>query len=155
MSISRTAGRTATVAALAALTITTVTGTSAYAASPGAPAWPTRTCVVDSGAVHFRTPEAAMRYLAKAWNCRDLAAVRHLTNPDSRNQMLAMATPTSRLSFSSCERFGTPGWRTWECTFDDVYPAGTTDTERELHQIFTVKPARGPGFYVAVDTCGG
>jgi hypothetical protein len=39
--------------------------------------------------VHFATPEAAMRYLAGAYNRNDLAAPMHVTTPAARHHLLA------------------------------------------------------------------
>jgi hypothetical protein len=147
--------RMATVAALAVVP-TVVAGTSAHAVTGNDFNWPRQVCSVNTGPVHFRTPDAAMRYLARAWNCRDLAAVKHVSTPVARHNMLGMSTTTSQLRFSNCDEnsYGTD-YHSWECTMDDVYPKGTDTDGKEMHQILTVYSARNPGFYVTVDLCGG
>jgi hypothetical protein len=45
--------------------------------------------------VHFDTPEAAMRYLAAAYNRDDLAALKKVTNPDRSGRAGGDAYPGS------------------------------------------------------------
>ena len=44
----------------------------------------------DQAGPYFATPQAAMRYLAAAWNRHDKVALWHVTTPDGRNALEAM-----------------------------------------------------------------
>ena len=157
MSISRTARRAATVAALTAVTALGAAPAFAAATPDGPPAWH-RTCVVNTGPVHFRTPEAAMRYLVRAWNCRDVAALRHVTNPDSRSQLQWMMAEAVNLRFDKCTDYGTPGRHAYGCTFTHDYPAGVAHEDPGPdgggQAYLDVRAARTPGFYAMVAGCG-
>src|SRR5690348_12791216 len=39
---------------------------------------------------HFDTPEAAMRYLATAWNAMDMTSLKHVTDPNARQLLIDM-----------------------------------------------------------------
>ncbi len=158
MGIRRTAGRTATVAVMAALTALSGAPAFATSGSDRPPAWHHRTCVVDAGPVHFRTPEAAMRYLAAAWNCSDMAALRHVTNANSRAQLQSMTAEAVNLHFTKCTDYGRPGHHMYGCTFSHDYPKGVAHEDPAPdgrgRAYLDVYPARTPGFYATVVGCG-
>ena len=125
---------------------------------PVMPAWPKKRCTVDNGPVHFRTPEATMRYLAAAWNCADIHALRHVTTADSRGQLQWMQREAKNLKLVSCTAYGLSGHHSFSCNFTHDYPRGVghdNPTATGKGQAWlTVRPARRPGWYVAADTCG-
>ena len=49
---------------------------------------PTPTAPPAPRQLHFATPQAAMGYLASAYNRNDLAALKHVTTPEARNNLL-------------------------------------------------------------------
>src|SRR5262249_14340726 len=52
---------------------------------------------IDDSVQHFDTPEAAMRYLAAAWNADDQVALRHVTDPSARDQLDGMHAEAANL----------------------------------------------------------
>lgn len=91
----------------------------------------------------FATPQAAMRYLARAWNHDDYDALCHVTDPDARRMLLAMHHEAVHLRLARCE-FQAVG--RYGCTFRHDYP-------RHLHAhgighaYLEAAAARGPGWY--------
>jgi hypothetical protein len=102
--------------------------------------------------VHFATPEAAMRYLAGAYNRNDLAALMHVTTPAARHNLLAMRADASDLRLVGCT--ANPGRGDYLCGFTHGYPAAAHQACRgQAH--FTVAPADRPGWYMTVlNDCG-
>jgi hypothetical protein len=146
-----------TAAAAAAMTVL-VGGAHASALTNTAPTWPKQICSVDKGMVHFRTPEAAMKYLAAAWNCHDVSALRHVTNPDARASLLYMNAEAKNLRFVRCTDYGRPGRHAYGCTFTHDYPASVAhdnpSPDGRGQAYLDVRPARAPGFYATVVGCG-
>jgi hypothetical protein len=108
-------------------------------------------CPVKTPSPHFATPEAAMRYLARAWNHRDLDALCHVTDPEERRMLLAMHSEAVHLQLRRCwdEGVGAVG-----CSFAHDYP-------RRLHRhggghaYLEARVARTPGWYATgVVGCG-
>src|SRR6266496_1386796 len=64
---------------------------------------PTTTSVVRP---HFGTPQAAMRYLADAYNRDDVAALHYVTTPSSFNPLIAMRSEAVDLQLKSCAPTG-------------------------------------------------
>jgi hypothetical protein len=95
-------------------------------------------------AVHFDSPEAAMTYLAAAWNRDDLAALCQVTNPNARFLLNDMHREAVNLRLKSCEP--TPSGA-YICTFLHDYP-------RHMHKKgtgrawMTANPADNPGWYM-------
>ena len=69
--------------------------------------------------VHFDTPQAAMTYLAAAWNRDDLAAICQVTNPNSRTLLNNMHSEAVNLQLKKCERMDVG---LYACTFTHDYP---------------------------------
>jgi hypothetical protein len=92
---------------------------------------------------YFGTPQAAMRYLAQAWNHHDLDALCHVTDPDARRLLDEMHHEAVHLRLAKCD-YVTVGL--YGCTFRHDYP-------RHLHQhgvghaFIEVRSARTPGWY--------
>jgi hypothetical protein len=94
--------------------------------------------------VHFATPQAAMTYLAAAWNRNDLAALCQVTNPNSRMLLNNMHQEALNLRLKKCERMDVG---LYACTFTHDYPKhmrakGTGRTWLE------VAAADNPGWYL-------
>jgi hypothetical protein len=101
----------------------------------------------------FGTPEAAMRYLASAWNRGDLVELKHVTDPAAREQLLGMHREAADLRLESCARRGQGDY---ECTFTHGFPIGYKHTTAVGHAGFLVGPARRSGWYMTVyEYCGG
>ncbi|HEX4864706.1 MAG TPA: hypothetical protein VFV02_11570 [Acidimicrobiales bacterium] len=103
----------------------------------------------SSPSPHFDTPEAAMTYLASAWNHNDLVALDHVTDPAARAALQAMHNQAVNLRLNHC----TPRPQgDYLCAFDHDYPAGTSTTLAggTGHAEFLVGPAATPGWYLTV-----
>lgn len=133
------------------------TGTTLAHGTATTSADPNTTTLVD-GKPHFGSPEAAMRYLADAWNRNDLVALKHVTNPAARDQLNNMHGVAINLRLNHCE--ARQGQGDYQCFFDHDYPphASTTlpsqamvDTGAPAGQaVFLVGPATTPGWYMTV-----
>jgi hypothetical protein len=94
--------------------------------------------------VHFDTPQAAMTYLATAWNRDDLAALCQVTNPNSRMLLNDMHREAVHLQLKKCERMDVG---LYACTFTHDYP-------KHLHANghgrtwLEVAAADNPGWYL-------
>ena len=101
---------------------------------------------------HFDTPEAAMRYLAAAWNAHDLTAERHVTDPDARVMLDDMRSEAVKLRFDRCERRDDGGHDLgdYTCYFAHDYPPNTSTTMAGGvgQAIVLVGPADTPGWYM-------
>lgn len=111
-------------------------------ALPSCPAGPT---------VHFSTPEAAMTYLAAAWNRNDLAALCQVTNPNARFLLNDMHREAVNLRLLKCNDAGVGQY---QCIFRHDYP-------KKMHKKGTgrtwldVAAADNPGYYMTVyEGCG-
>src|SRR5215472_1694666 len=104
---SRGARHLALIAASAGLTITAALGSAAAFAATAEP--------------HFRTPQAAMRYLAAAYNHHDAAALHEVTTPRSYRELKAMRSQAVNLRLDSCVR--NKGRGDYTCTLTHDYPA--------------------------------
>lgn len=101
--------------------------------------------------VHFNTPQAAMRYLAKAWNNRDYAALCQVTNPDARYLLVNMHREAVNLRLQSCGKLQVGAY---SCTFIHDYPA-SMHKQGHGKTWLDVAPARNPGWYMTVfEGCG-
>jgi hypothetical protein len=97
---------------------------------------------------HFDTPEAAMTYLAAAWNSNDLVSLRHVTNPDARQQLDQMHAEATSLRLDHCD--ANPAGD-YTCHFQHDYPAGYSVPPDALGEaVFLVGPAETPGWYMTV-----
>jgi hypothetical protein len=113
----------------------------------------------SAGAPHFDTPQAAMTYLASAWNAGNVQGIDYVTNPAGRAQMDSMAAEMVNLRFDYCTA-NPAGDDT--CIFThDVMPSTSPTTYPNPggyppgEAVFTVAPATGPGWYLTlVVHCG-
>jgi hypothetical protein len=101
----------------------------------------------------FATPEAAMRYLAVAYNTHDAAALRTVTTPSARDALEAMRSEAVNLQLRRCAKQPAGDY---QCDFTHDYPAALHKS-RSAHgaATFTVGPAVKPGWYMTVlESCG-
>ena len=94
---------------------------------------------------HFDTPEAAMRYLATAWNENDLVSLRHVTDPDGRRHLDEMRAEAVDLRLDRCEANPEGDYT---CFFDHDYPDGHVPTGAHGEAAVLVGPADTPGWYM-------
>ncbi len=124
--------------AVQAATATTTAGHEPTALTTGQP---TRRSVTT---VHFTTPQAAMRYLAAAYNRNDTAALKKVTGTSARTDLIAMRRGAVNLQLESCSRRTTGDYL---CAFRHDFP-------KQLHRrgtgdaTFIVAPADKPGWYM-------
>lgn len=113
----------------------------------------------SAGTPHFATPDAAMAYLAKAWNEGNVQELDYVTDPAGRDQMNSMAAQMVNLQFKSCTENPAGDYT---CYFmHNIAPnvTGTTypnpDGYPPGEAVFTVAPAATPGWYLTeVEHCG-
>ena len=134
-------------------TVTTVAAAPSPTPSPSPAARVTTPSPVPKPVPSFRTPEAAMRYLADAWNRGDLVELKHVTDPSARQQLLDMHREAADLRLEKCARRD-PG--DYECTFSHGFPIGYPHSRPRGKAGFLVGPARRSGWYMTVyEYCGG
>jgi hypothetical protein len=97
--------------------------------------------------LHFATPEAAMQYLAAAYNRNDLAALKHVTTPEARNNLLFMRPNADNLQLVGCT--ANTGRGDFLCGFTHGFPAATHQAGTG-HAHFTAAPADKVGWYMTV-----
>jgi hypothetical protein len=129
---------------------------SASASAPASPAaaastspspLPTNSPVPPAAAgVHFETPEAAMRYLATAWNRMDIPSLKHVTDPAARDLLIDMYREATDLQLDHCTFTKARG--DYECFFTHGYPEGYKTAKKIGTAEFTVGPADRPGWYM-------
>jgi hypothetical protein len=93
-----------------------------------------------------------MRYLAVAWNAKDLTSLKHVTDPSARVELDDMHSVAVNLRLDRCERNPAGDYT---CYFDHDYPAHASTTmamgdPMEGHAVFLVGPADDPGWYMTV-----
>jgi hypothetical protein len=112
---------------------------------------PTPTTSAPRG-LHFDTPEGAMRYLARAYNRIDLTALKHVTTPEARANLVAMRATAVNLQLVSCTFNASRG--DYLCAFTHDFPASMHQTGTG-HAHFTAAPADRIGWYMTVlNDCG-
>ena len=88
---------------------------------------------------HFTTPQAAMSYLAAAYNRDDTTALHAVTDPQAFTALLAMRSSDADLQLTSC----TPTQRgDYMCSVRYSYPGGHRTA------MLTTAPAQNPGWYM-------
>src|SRR5436305_8976628 len=70
---------------------------------------------------HFDTPQAAMRYLAAAWNRHDIVALKRVTTPDGRAALFNMYRKAVNLPLDRCT--AQSGQGDYDRRFSHDYPA--------------------------------
>jgi len=100
---------------------------------------------------HFNTPEAAMMYLASAWNREDLGELCQVTNPNARLLLLDMHREAVNLRLQRCDRDGIGHY---SCVFDHDYPK-KMHKKGVGHTLVDVESADAPGWYMTIyEGCG-
>jgi hypothetical protein len=100
---------------------------------------------------HFDTPEAAMVYLAYAWNRDDLADLCQVTNPNARLLLLDMHREAVNLRLDHCDK---NAMGAYTCLFDHDYPK-RMHKKGVGHTFLDVAAADIPGWYMTVyEGCG-
>ena len=108
---------------------------------------PTPTTPATPRQLHFATPDAAMKYLASAYNRNDLAALKHVTTPEARNNLLFMRPNADNLQLVGCTLNAARG--DYLCGFTHGFPAATHQAGTG-HAHFTAAPADKVGWYMTV-----
>ena len=121
---------------------------SAASLASAADAPPTTTSVARP---HFGTPQAAMRYLAHAYNRDDVAALHYVTTPSSFSALIAMRSEAVDLQLKSC---APTGHGDYNCVFRHRYPRRMHDSGYG-ESDFIAAPAINPGWYMYLfEDCG-
>ena len=101
---------------------------------------------------HFSTPAGAMRYLARAYNQHDTAALHEVTTPESYRVLKSLRSQAVDLRLKSCSK--NTGRGDYTCQFAHAYPASMHQSGRGS-ATFLVAPALDPGWYLyVVADCG-
>jgi hypothetical protein len=96
----------------------------------------------------FATPEAAMRYLAAAYNRHDARALRSVTTPIARQALLDMRAEAVGLRLGHCEHQPAGDYLCW---FVHDYPRALgKPATAHGEAIFTAAPATKQGWYMTV-----
>ena len=96
----------------------------------------------------FATPQAAMRYLASAYNRHDARALRSVTTPIGRDSLLEMRSEAVNLRLTKCEHQPAGDYLCW---FVHDYPrAMKKPASAHGEAVFTVAPAVKQGWYMTV-----
>jgi hypothetical protein len=116
---------------------------AAPAAAPTSPASPS-TAAPGYTRPHFNTPQAAMIYLADAYNAGDLTALHHVTEPRAFHRLIGMRSDALNLRLKYC----TPNPRgDFTCYFRHDFPASEHKTGHG-QAVFIAAPALNPGWYM-------
>jgi hypothetical protein len=94
----------------------------------------------------FATPQAAMSYLAAAFNARDMVALRHVTTPTSRKELFDMWPGQVHLRLGSCKKDADNA--AYVCLFPHDPPKGMNPSAVPK-AAFLVNPAARPGWYMS------
>jgi hypothetical protein len=96
--------------------------------------------------VSFATPQAAMRYLAAAYNSNDIPALKKVTNAAARAALIAMRQEATNLQLNGCSRRPAGDYT---CQFRHDYPQ-RLHRSGHGHATFLAAPADKPGWYMTV-----
>ena len=133
--------------ATCALVLVTACGASDRVATPSPTMTPRPSPTPPvASAVHFNTPEAAMRYLASAWNRNDLVQLKHVTDPNARAELDLMHEEAANLKFDHCTLTKARG--DYQCFFPHGFPKGHTRKGPIGTAELTVGPATNPCRYL-------
>jgi len=97
--------------------------------------------------LYFAAPQAAMRYLAVAYNHNDLVALGHVTTPVARANLLAMRRTAVNLRLVGCT--AQPARGDYLCAFTHDYPPAM-HVSGQGHAHFLAAPADEHGWYMTV-----
>jgi hypothetical protein len=129
---------------------TATLSTQPVAASPS----PSSSVIAESNAgagPYFATPQAAMRYLAAAYNRHDKSSLWYVTTPDGRNAIEQMRSEAINLRLRACTKNPAGDYT---CVFDHDYPPSMHKAGHGT-ATFIAGPARDRGWYMTVfEGCG-
>jgi hypothetical protein len=147
------ARRVALVLAAPAAAVAVITAAAAPAASAAQrPAAEQPAAAAHYAGPHFRTPQAAMRYLAAAYNRHDTTALHHVTTPASYQELTAMRSGAVNLKLVKCVANKARG--DYTCIFSHDYPPKLHKKGHGSSNVL-VAPALNPGWYMyALLDCG-
>jgi hypothetical protein len=135
-----------------ASTPTTPTPVSTPTATPTSTPVTTPTAKPTPPPPLFATPEAAMAYMARAFDERDIAALKKVTTPQSRQELFDMWPGQVHLRLSRCEKDGDS--YAYVCFFPHDPPKGM-DPTAVPEAVMVVEPAARPGWYMSeLSECG-
>jgi hypothetical protein len=118
------------------------TGTSHAANTP--PAAPQPALASGYAGPHFDTPQAAMTYLAAAYNSDDITALHRVTEPRAFSRLMRMRSDAVNLRLESC----TANPRgDYTCYFRHDFPA-SEHKPGHGEAVFISAPALNPGWYM-------
>ncbi len=115
--------------------------------SPRRTATSTPTTSAAPRRLYFATPQAAMRYLAAAYNRNQFDALKHVTTPTARANLVAMRPNAVNLRLVGCT--ANAGRGDYTCAFTHDYPAAMHQASHG-HAHFTAAPADKVGWYMTV-----
>ena len=124
-----------------------VTGTSHAAKTPAAAtatAAPQPTPASGYAGPHFDTPQAAMTYLAAAYNSDDITALHHVTEPRAFSLLMRMRSDAVNLQLKYCT-LNPRG--DYTCYFRHDFPA-SEHKPGHGEAVFISAPAHNPGWYM-------
>lgn len=93
---------------------------------------------------HFTTPQAAMTYLAAAYNNDDTAALHAVTTPQAFTALMSMRSSDTGLRLRSCTR---NPHGDYTCSLRYGHPGGRHGPRHETAMIIAA-PAQNPGWYM-------
>jgi hypothetical protein len=93
---------------------------------------------------HFATPQAAMTYLAAAYNADDTTALHHVTEPRAFQRLMSMRGDALNLRLKYCTHNPRGDYT---CYFRHDFPASEHKTGHG-EAIFIAAPALNPGWYM-------
>jgi hypothetical protein len=93
---------------------------------------------------HFTTPQAAMTYLAAAYNRDDTAALHAVTTPQAFTALMSMRSSDTGLRLRSCTR---NPHGDYTCSLRYGHPGGSHGPRHETAMIIA-GPAQNPGWYM-------
>lgn len=130
----------------------TTSASSASTAYPASTARATPATTATPASPHFDTPQAAMTYLADAWNAGDMSEVDQVSNPPGRAALEAMSREAIDLRLDNCTKRPEGDYL---CYFDHDRESGGAVTAAKRQMVFLVGPAGTPGWYLTViEACG-
>ncbi|MEP7054262.1 MAG: hypothetical protein ABI912_03350 [Actinomycetota bacterium] len=123
--------------------------------------WPSEKCQLPTTKAkvipHFATPEEAMTFLTKAYNCYDVTALKRVTVEAARQALLGMTTEATSLKLDTC--VANKVRHDFDCTFTHAVPPTAhghdANGDGKGSAQFTVAPAQRSGWYMTVlEGCG-
>lgn len=120
------------------------TGSSHAARTPAAGPASQPTLASGYAGPHFDTPQAAMTYLAAAYNSDDITALHHVTEPRAFSRLMRMRSDAVNLRLESCT--ANPHGD-YTCYFRHDFPA-SEHKPGHGEAVFISAPALNPGWYM-------